>query len=140
MKPLSTIAEAKAAGCTHLELVCNACNRSHICLLDVVVQKSSVRTREDARSAFRCKRCGGRPDQIVFLNRDPKLTYFEYVVALWDHGRREIEQVLVAAQSLDEANPAFDSVRRRHPQRWVTLESRSALLRDSYRPEFVFDG
>lgn len=140
MKPLSTIAEAKAAGCTHIELVCNACNRSRICLLDVVAQKSSIRTRTDAQNTFRCQRCGGRPDQVLFLNPDQKLTYFEYVVVLWDHGRRDIERVIVAAQSLTEANPAFDSVRRRHPQRWVTLESRSALLRDSYRPEFVFDG
>lgn len=140
MKPLSTIAEAKRAGCTHIELVCDACNRSHIWPLDVVARKSSIRTQTDARTNFRCRRCGNRPDQVFFLNRDPKLTYFEYVIALWDHDRQEIEQVIVAAQSLDEANPAFDSVRRRHPQRWVTLESRSTLLGDSYRPEFVFDG
>lgn len=139
MKPLSTIAEAREFGCTHVEVVCNKCNRSSARLLDIL-ERQSCRTLEDARQVFVCKRCGSRPQEVYFLNPRPDLIYFEYVVLLWDETRLEIDKTLVAAQSLDEAGPAYESCCRRYPKRWVTLQSRTALLRDSDRREFVFDG
>lgn len=140
MTPLRTISEAREHGCTHIELVCSACNRSRFRLLDILARRPGIRTLDDARWLFRCERCGGRPDQAYFLNPHAKLTDFEYVVFVWNEARLDVEQVAFAAQSFDEAGPAYESVCRRHPKRWVTLQSRSALLRDSDRREFVFDG
>jgi hypothetical protein len=139
MKPLSTIAEAREFGCTHVELICSACNRSLAYSLDLLERRSS-QTLEQARQSFRCKRCGDRPDQAYFLNPYPDRTDFEYGVFIWNEARTSVEQVAFAAQSLIEAEPAFKSVSKRYPHRWVTLVSRDALIRDSYKPEFVFDG
>ena len=47
---------------------------------------------------------------------------------------------MVATQSFHEAGPAYESVRSRYPHRRVTLHSRSELMRDSRRPEYLFDG
>lgn len=139
MKPLTTIAEAREAGSTHVEVICSRCNRSTAHLLDIL-ERQGCRTLDAARRLFICKRCGSRPNEVYFLKPRSDLVYFEYVVLLWDEQRHEIEQTLVAAQSLDEAGPAYESCCRRYPKRWVTLQGRAALLRDSDRREFVFDG
>ena len=139
MKPLSTIAEAREFGCTHVELICSACNRSLAYSLDLLERRSN-QTLEQARQSFRCKRCGKRPDQAYFLNPYSNRTDFEYAVLIWNDARTAVDQVAFAAQFLEESGPAFESVSRRYPHRWVTLVSRDALIRDSRKPEFVFDG
>lgn len=142
MKPLSAIAEAREFGCTHVELICTACNRSLAYSLDLLERRSS-QTLEQARQSFTCKRCGGRPDQAYFLNPRPDRVDFEYAVFVWNEARTAVEKVEFAAQSLVEAEPAFKSVSKRYPHRWVTLVSQDSLIRDSYKPdkpEFVFDG
>lgn len=142
MKPLTTISEAREFGCTHVELICSACNRSLAYSLDLLERRSS-KTLEEARQSFTCKRCGGRPDQAYFLNPRPDRAEFEYAVFVWNAARTAVEQVAFCAQSLTEAEPAFASVAKRYPHRWVTLVSPDALIRDSRKPgkpEFVFDG
>ncbi|WP_288199439.1 hypothetical protein [uncultured Pleomorphomonas sp.] len=140
MTPLRTISEAREHGCTHIEVVRSACNRTRVCLLDIIERRTQCRTLDDARLFFQCRRCGGRPDQVYFLNPHTELAYFDYVVQVWNNDRLEVDQVVFAAQSLDEASPAYESVAKRFPHQWVTLQSRRALLRDSDRREFLFDG
>lgn len=142
MKQLETIDEARKAGATHLEVLCSRCGRSTAHLLDTLELRTYIRTLSGFRRAFRCHRCGLPATEVYYLKPPDGVTEFEFAIFVWDEQRLEREQVAVAAQSLDEAAPAFDSVARRYPLRWVTLQSRSALLRESGRPrrEFFRDG
>jgi len=104
-------------------------------MIDVVERKTRCRTLDELASAFKCHRCGNRPDDLFFTNFGWRMHYFNYVVVVWDEHRTEIDHVEAAAMSLTEATPAFRSISKRFPKRWVTLQSRDALIGDSDRFE-----
>lgn len=131
MKPIETIEEARKAGSTHLEVLCSRCRRATAHLLDTLELRTYLRSLEQFRRAFKCSRCGNPPTEVYFLKPSDSMTEFEYAIYVWDEHRLGIDQVALAAQSADEAIPAFHSIAKRFPRRWVTLQSRLALVLDS---------
>lgn len=139
MKPLETFAEAREAGCDRLLVACDSCRRASSILLDWIERRTSRSTLAEMKAALRCDRCGGRPSIVGFAVAERAMAHFEYVVIVWDRYRNHVDHVAAATVSLEEASQAFRIVARRHPDRWVTLESKKALLGDSDRKEALED-
>lgn len=139
MKPLETFAEARAAGCDRLLVACDSCRRASSIPLDRIERRTRRNTLAEIKGALRCDRCGGRPSIVGFTAAERAMAQFDYVVLVWDRHRNRVDHVAAAAVSLEEASQAFRIVARRHPDRWVTLESKKALLGDSDRKESLED-
>ena len=139
MKPLETFAEARAVGCDRLLVACDSCRRASSIPLARIERRSGRSTLAEMKTALRCDRCGGRPSIVGFTSAKRAIAHFDYVVLVWDRYRHRVDHVAAATVSLEEASQAFRIVARRHPDRWVTLESKKALLGDSDRKEALED-
>ena len=138
MRALNTLEEAKAAGGTHLCFLCEECRRSSSIMIDVVMRKTPHRTIDDVQAAFKCKRCNRRPDRVMVTEPDSKgLHYFNYVVAVWNDVRLEVDHVEAASMHLEDIRPAFRLSAKRFSKRWVTIQSRDAVVGDSDRFEVL---
>lgn len=137
MRSLNTLDEARAAGATHVCFMCERCHRSSSLMIDVIKRKTRHRCIDDVRGAFRCKLCGSRPSIVMFTEPDSKLHYFNYVVLVWDENRLEVDHVEAATMNLEDIRPAFRLISKRFPKRWVTIQSRDALIGDSERFEVL---
>lgn len=131
MSALNTLDEAKAAGATHVCCICEKCRRSSSLMIDVIKRRTRFRALDEVVEGFKCKRCGSRPDSVVFTEADSKLHYFNYVVLVWDEHRVAIDHCEAASMNLEDIRPAFRAVSKRFPKRWVTLQSRVAVIGDS---------
>lgn len=140
MKPLETFADARAAGCHRLLVACDRCRRTRSLLLDFIERRTGRQSLTEMQAMLKCDRCGARPSTIGFTVADkPWIAHFEYAVVVWNRHRTEPDHVAAATVSLEEASAAFRIVAKRHPDRWVTLESRRAFLGDSDRKEALED-
>lgn len=135
MSALNTLDEARANGATHVCCICEKCRRSNSLKIDVIKRRTRFRTLDEVAGAFKCKRCGSRPDRVMFTEPDSKIHYFNYVVLVWNENRIDVDHVEAAAMNLEDIRPAFRSISKRFPKRWVSLESRDGLVGDSDRFE-----
>lgn len=133
MESISTISEAKAAGYTHLWVVCDACHRAKSIMLDVLERQSVRHSFDVLNGAFKCQRCGRPATKICLTERPQHIEHFEFIVVIWDDRRLDIDKVELAACHLRDAEPAFHAIARRHPKRWVTLLSPTGIVLDSDR-------
>lgn len=139
MEQISTISAAKAAGYTHVWAMCDACRRAKSILLDVLERQSGGRTLDDLRGSFRCQRCGSSAGRVCLTEQPRHMREFEFIVAVWDDRRLDIDRVELAARHLRDAEPAFHAIANRNQSRWVTLLSTAGVVLDSDRDVIGLD-
>jgi hypothetical protein len=133
MERICTFREAKAAGYTHIWAMCDTCHRAKSIMLDVLERQAGRRTLDDLRGVFRCQRCGSAAGKICLSEQPQRIKEFDFIVAIWDDRRLDIDKVELAACHFKDAEPAFHAIAGRNPRRWVTLLSPTGIVLDSDR-------